>query len=124
MSMDLPAVFVTGGNGGIGAAICKQLVLDHGCRVFLGSRSIERGHNAIKDMGLGDKEGNISVVQCDVQSDDSVKEAAAKVGQFCRICITCKHLYKVTFSCRLRRHWEIRCYMVSSTMQEQESNME
>ena len=88
LNMALPAVFVTGGIGGIGAAICKQLVLDHGCRVFLGSRSIERGHNAIKDMGLGDKEGNISVVECDVQSDDSVKEAAAKVGQFCRICIT------------------------------------
>ena len=79
--MALPAVFVTGGNGGIGAAICKQLVLDRGCRVFLGSRSVEKGQNAIKEMGLGDKEGNISVVQCDVQSDDSVKDAAAKVSQ-------------------------------------------
>ena len=79
--MALPAVFVTGGNAGIGAAICKQLVLDRGCRVFMGSRSMERGQNAMKEMGLGDKEGNISVVQCDVQSDDSVKVAAAKVGQ-------------------------------------------
>ena len=79
--MAIPAVFVTGGNGGVGAAICKQLVLDHGCRVFLGCRSVERGKNAIKEMGLGEKEGNISVVQCDVQSDDSVKDAAAKVGQ-------------------------------------------
>ena len=77
--MALPAVFVTGGNAGIGAAICKQLVLDRGCKVFLGSRSMERGQNAIKEMGLGDKEGNISLVQCDVQSDESVKDAAAKV---------------------------------------------
>ena len=81
LNMAIPAVFVTGGNGGVGAAICKQLVLDHGCRVFLGCRSVERGKNAIKEMGLGEKEGNISVVQCDVQSDDSVKDAAAKVGQ-------------------------------------------
>ena len=77
--MDLPAVFVTGGNAGIGAAICKQLVHDHGCRVFMGSRSIERGQRAIKDMRLLDKETNISIVQCDVQSDESVKDAAAKV---------------------------------------------
>lgn len=79
--MALPAVFVTGGNAGIGAAICKQLVLDRGCRVFLGSRSMERGQNAIKEMDLGDKEDNISLVQCDVQSDESVKDAAAKVGE-------------------------------------------
>ena len=79
-NMALPAVFVTGGNAGIGAAICKQLVLDRGCKVFMGSRSVEKGENAMKEMGLGDKEGNISVVQCDVQSDASVKDAAAKVN--------------------------------------------
>lgn len=77
--MALPAVFITGGNAGIGAAICQQLVFDRGCRVFMGSRSTERGQKAIKEMGLGDKEHNISVVQCDVQSDESVKDAAGKV---------------------------------------------
>ena len=91
--MVLPAVFVTGGNAGIGAAICKQLVLDRGCRVFMGSRSVERGQNAMKEMSLGDKEGNISVVQCDVQSDDSVKVAAAKV---------CKFLDMINSSCSFR----------------------
>ena len=80
--MALPAVFVTGGNAGIGEAICKLLVLERGCRVFMGSRSVEKGQNALKEMGLGDKEGNITVVQCDVQSDDSVKDAAAKVRRF------------------------------------------
>ena len=79
--MALPAVFVTGGNAGIGAAICQQLVLDRGCRVFMGSRSMERGQKAIKDMGLQDKATNISVVLCDVQSDESVKDAAAKVDK-------------------------------------------
>ena len=44
----------------------------------MGSRSTERGQEAIKDMRLGDKEANIFVVQCDVQADDSVQDAAAK----------------------------------------------
>ena len=61
-----PIVFVTGGNGGIGAAICKLLVTDRGCKVFMGSRSMEKGQNAVKEMGLGDKARDITVVQCDV----------------------------------------------------------
>lgn len=36
-------VLVTGGNSGIGAALCKQLALDYGCHVIMGSRSLERG---------------------------------------------------------------------------------
>jgi len=77
--MASPAVFVTGGNAGIGAAICKLLVSDRGCKVFMGSRSVEKGQNAVKEMGLGDKAGDITVVQCDVSSDESVKNAAAIV---------------------------------------------
>ena len=64
--MASPVVFVTGGNGGIGAAICKLLVSDRGCKVFMGSRSVEKGQNAVKEMGLGDKAGDITVIQCDV----------------------------------------------------------
>ena len=60
------AVFVTGGNAGIGAAICKLLVKERGCQVFMGSRSIEKGQNAVKEMALGAKAGDITVVQCDV----------------------------------------------------------
>ena len=67
-----PAVFVTGGNAGIGAAICKLLVLERGCKVFMGSRSVEKGQNAIKEMGLGDKAGDITVVQCDVNVSRSM----------------------------------------------------
>ena len=66
LNMAAPAVFVTGGNAGIGAAICKLLVSDRGCRVFMGSRSVEKGQNAVKEMGLGDKAGDIIVVKCDV----------------------------------------------------------
>ena len=31
-------VLVTGGNTGIGFALCRQLAADHGCHVYLGSR--------------------------------------------------------------------------------------
>lgn len=44
-------VFVTGGNTGIGFALCKQLVLEDGCYVFMGSRSVEKGQEAIKSLG-------------------------------------------------------------------------
>lgn len=79
--MALPAVFVTGGNAGIGAAICKQLVLDKGCRVFLGTRTVDKGKAAVLDMQLGDKASHISVVQCDVQSEESIKQAASVVKE-------------------------------------------
>ena len=36
-------IIVTGGNAGIGFALCKQLVIEHGCHVFMGSRNAERG---------------------------------------------------------------------------------
>jgi len=40
-------IVVTGGNSGIGFALCKQLVTEHGCHVYLGSRSLERGTDAV-----------------------------------------------------------------------------
>ena len=36
-------VLVTGGNSGIGLALCKILIKDHGCHVFLESRNIWKG---------------------------------------------------------------------------------
>jgi len=33
----------TGGNSGIGLALCKLLATEHGCYVYLGSRSAEKG---------------------------------------------------------------------------------
>ena len=62
---------VTGGNSGIGFALCQQLVAD-GHRVFLGSRDKGRGEAAIKSIGSV----NCSVVIIDVASDESVKAAA------------------------------------------------
>jgi carbonyl reductase 1 len=61
-------VFVTGGNAGIGMALCKQLASEDGCYVYMGSRSLERGADAIKAIvaQVPSCEGKIEVVQVDV----------------------------------------------------------
>ena len=41
-------VLVTGGNKGIGRALCRQLAADHGFHVLLGSRDERRGQEAVK----------------------------------------------------------------------------
>ena len=46
-SSALRTVLVTGGNKGIGKAICKRIVCDHAdARVLLGSRDVSRGEAA------------------------------------------------------------------------------
>ena len=77
--MGLP-VFVTGGNSGIGLALCKQLVADHGCRVFLGSRSLERGEAALQEIA-NKATGSVELVQCDTGDDASVQQASKCVKE-------------------------------------------
>lgn len=73
-------IVVTGGNSGIGLALCKQLAVDHGARVFMGSRSEERGQAALAGLGLPDGcVGSVELVVCDVGDEDSVNAAAAAV---------------------------------------------
>ena len=48
--MKMRSVFVTGGNTGIGQALCTILVRDHGCYVYLGSRNKERGAKAVAEI--------------------------------------------------------------------------
>jgi len=69
-------VLVTGGNSGIGYALCKQLILEDNCYVYMGSRSQERGQKAIDEMPEGCK-GNIELLVVDVADEASIKAAAA-----------------------------------------------
>jgi len=77
-------VLVTGANRGIGRATVEA-ILEEGddTRVFLGSRSVERGEEArnevVEERSAADR--RIEVVQLDVSDDDSVAEAAETIGE-------------------------------------------
>ena len=85
-SMSLKRILVTGGNKGIGLAICSRLLSEwKDTYVLLGSRSTERGQQAIRDLTkeLGDEvcQNRLGLVQIDTSSDESVQAAAAKVAE-------------------------------------------
>lgn len=86
-------ILVTGGNSGIGAALCKLLATSTQpasdfptpkpplCYVYLGSRNPERGAAAVKAItdGFPDAAGRIETVQIDVADDASCAAAAASL---------------------------------------------
>lgn len=75
-------ILVTGGNAGIGFALCRQLVHERSCHVYLGSRSVEKGNDAANQI-LSNKpsesSGFCQLVQIDTSSDTSVADAACTV---------------------------------------------
>ena len=95
-------ILVTGASAGIGLALCKLLIRDHDCYVYLGSRNVEKGkltepennwywwlrlhrsfyegENALKTIleEVPDKADKIEVLKIDVGDDESVL-AAAKI---------------------------------------------
>lgn len=74
-------ILVTGGNTGIGYALCEQLVTECGCQVYLGSRNAERGQKAVDDIKAAnpDAADRLELLLIDVSDDDSVKTAAAEM---------------------------------------------
>jgi len=76
-------ILVTGGNAGIGKALCKQLASENGCFVYMTSRSPERGAEALASIIAEAPacEGKIEVIKMDVQQEDSVKQAAQEVQE-------------------------------------------
>jgi len=71
-------ILVTGGNAGIGYALCRQLVAEHNCHVYMGARNAQRGQTAVKDIQTKhpDKATIIELLVMDVSNDESVNNIA------------------------------------------------
>jgi NAD(P)-dependent dehydrogenase (short-subunit alcohol dehydrogenase family) len=72
------AVLVTGGNSGIGFALCEQLCKD-GAFVFLCARSEEKGEAAVSALRKSNPNAEVSLVLLDVASEESVAAAVLEV---------------------------------------------
>ncbi|KAK3714931.1 hypothetical protein LTR37_007421 [Vermiconidia calcicola] len=72
-------VFITGANTGLGYEAVKALYKSStkAYDIVLGSRSVEKGNNAISSLKheIPESSSNISTVQVDVESDDSIQKA-------------------------------------------------
>ncbi|WP_322014196.1 SDR family NAD(P)-dependent oxidoreductase [Paraburkholderia sp. J12] len=72
---DQPLALVTGANQGIGYEIAKELV-GHGHTVLVGSRNIERGETAAREIGP-----NAHALQLDVTDHASIAAAAQHIAR-------------------------------------------
>ena len=70
---DRPVALVTGANQGIGLQIARELVAN-GLTVLVGSRNLERGETAAKDIGP-----NACALQLDVTDQASIAAAAQRI---------------------------------------------
>ncbi len=74
MTRQQPIALVTGANRGIGREVARQLVQDHGHKVYVGSRDLEKGRAAAAQIGP-----NATAVQLDVSDEASILAAFAEV---------------------------------------------
>mmetsp|Transcript_3529 Transcript_3529/g.5172 ORF Transcript_3529/g.5172 Transcript_3529/m.5172 type:complete len:283 (+) Transcript_3529:33-881(+) len=79
----MKVVLVTGANKGIGQAICRLLLTDYAdVHVLLGSRNVSRGDQACLEILQGlplETKDRLQVLEIDVTSDSSVKQAASSL---------------------------------------------
>ncbi len=70
MQTNKKVALVTGANKGIGFEVAK-ILLNKGVCVIIGSRDLEKGKQALRDLG----NENVSFVQIDITNEKSVKDA-------------------------------------------------
>jgi len=73
------SILVTGGNAGIGLALCRQLAVDHGVRVFMGARDAKRGAVGLKSITDAHPGATVELLSIDVADDASVVAAATEL---------------------------------------------
>ncbi len=73
MTEQQSVVLVTGANQGIGKQIAKKMA-GHGYTVYLGSRNLERGQEAAKEI-----EGDVRPIQLDVTDPASIKAVVSRL---------------------------------------------
>src|SRR3954452_9648450 len=69
---------VTGANGGLGLETARELAAK-GAHVVTAARNQEKAAAAVEDMRVGQADASLEVVELDLSSRASVKEAAAKI---------------------------------------------
>lgn len=81
--MAMRTVLVTGGNRGIGLAICQRILEETtDVKVLLGSRDKSRGTQAVEYLEkiVTDARDRLEVVEMDTSSDESVTKAASEIS--------------------------------------------
>jgi NAD(P)-dependent dehydrogenase (short-subunit alcohol dehydrogenase family) len=82
--MNRKRILVTGSNKGIGKAVCARLLTKYqDTHVLLGSRSLERGQEAIQELveQCGTQVASrLQLVQVDTSNDESVQKAAESIA--------------------------------------------
>lgn len=74
-------VLVTGGNRGIGYALCKAIVAEHeNTTVFLGARDLSRGEAAAQEISRC-APGRVHALRLDVTDEDSIAAAAKSTSE-------------------------------------------
>ncbi|KAK7742361.1 hypothetical protein SLS53_004506 [Cytospora paraplurivora] len=80
-SPDKEIVLITGGNGGIGREIARQILRDHGQRfyVLIGCRNITDGEATVKDLQAEGHGDAVEAIQIDITDEESLAAAAKLV---------------------------------------------
>ena len=85
-SMIMKNVLVTGGNQGIGYALCKQLAIEHNCHVYLTARNPERGQAAVSKIASAISsapscKGSIEFLPLDTSKESSVLQCKEQTAR-------------------------------------------
>jgi NADP-dependent 3-hydroxy acid dehydrogenase YdfG len=76
----------TGANSGVGKATTQVLATNPNYHIIMGCRDLEKGQKALSEIQSTDPKGTISLLQLDVEDDDSIAKAVDSVTrQFNRI---------------------------------------